>query len=106
MAGVPLAPRRLRYEYVCGAGVVLGSISVFLVYLFVVGFLVSHALADGCLTGMKGRHVLLPVCWPLLAFVLALEACRVASPLPVSLRAAGYSILPGRINVYLPLTHV
>ncbi len=70
MAGVPLAPRCIRYEYVCGVGVVRGSVPVFLVYLFVVCFLVSHALADGCLAGRRGKIVLLHVRWLLSIFVL------------------------------------
>jgi hypothetical protein len=106
VAGVPLAIHCLRYEYVCGAGAVRGFVPVFLVCLFVVDFLVSHALADGCLTGRRGRHVLLLVCCFRFVLVLAHEACRVAYPLHVSLRAAGYSILPGRINVYLSLALV
>ena len=44
----------LRYECVSGAGVVQGSVLVFLMYLCVVGFLVSRALADGCLLGRRG----------------------------------------------------
>ncbi len=67
MAGVPLAPRCLRYEYVCGAGVVRGYVPAVLVLLFVVDFCVSHARADGCLTGgereiCRAFFVLAPVC--------------------------------------------
>ena len=55
-----------RYGYVCGAGVVLGSVGVVQALLFIVYFLVPHARADGCLPG-GGREICRALC--VVAFV-------------------------------------
>ena len=96
----------LRYECVCGASVVQGFVPIVLVCLCVVGFLVSRALVDGCLLMGRGCAFLLHVCWLPFVVVLALAAFRVASLSPVYVRAAGFSILPGCLSVYLSLTLV
>ena len=62
--------------------------------LCVVSFLVSRALADGCLPGGRGCDVLLLVCWLLFVVVLAPVAFRVASLSLAYVRAARFSILP------------
>ena len=49
-----LAPRCLRYEYVCGDGVVRGYVLVILVLLCVAYLLIPHVRADGCLIGGGG----------------------------------------------------
>ena len=76
---------------------------VVLVLLCVVYFFIPHVRADVCLMGGGVRSVVLFVCWLLCVSVLMLEACRVFSPRHVYLRAAGCSILPGRVHGYLLL---